>query len=393
MLFVFLILIARLLANVPSQKREAPKGPVLLWRQPYRDTGFSGGTVLFTGPEGALFARCTDGDASETLCMLDADTGALRWTWNTQFEAPEMLQRCSRQTPAVYNQALFLSTGKGIYTLQLQNGSTMMKKHLAFSSHFRQIGSSVLCVCNRQDARVAQIMLVDMCSGKQTLLYQMQEQNQLLAQVLAATCQREPNGDTLLYWTYQRLSPEDGAQQNWLFGYNLSQKRLLFSQAQVMEDPNPYAPVLYEDLVLLESKNRLTAVNRYTGLLQWQSAKSGSDWQQIQLCGPYLVLTDALNGRIMAFQPDSGARVWETELGGACSLPQELDGILYTVNQDNGRMYALRLYDGTPLWQMESPDLYAPPYAGFCFALGMDRTRRRLYVSSYLAAYCYQLDP
>jgi outer membrane protein assembly factor BamB len=391
MMFVFLILMDGLLAIVPPQKKGTKMELPLLWRQPFCYPPYTGAQIWYVGPDGVLLAQHSELDVSDTLMMLDLNTGTCLWRWQDFYEHPTTLLKVGRQKPALAFPYLFMATGKGIFTLDLQNGKTMMQRHIAFSSSFQQIGRSVLCVQNQQDGRVAQIILVDMLKGAQTLEYQMQTDSTLRSEFDCPNWALETNGDTLLYWSYRRYHLLENQEETSLFAYNLTKKRLLYEKPAHTAAINPYAPVVTDSLIMLEGDHAVIGFQRNNGIERWRTPLSGKDWQQIQLIGRYLVLTDAENGHLLALDPSNGHLCWETDLSGACSLPQALDGILYLVNQENGRLYAVRLSDGVVIWSMESPDLCHDPYAGFSYGLGLDPQQHRLYVSSYLAAYCFQL--
>lgn len=390
-MYVFLILMDGLLAIASPQKKGATKDLPLLWRQPYYNNLFTGAHILHVGAEGVLISQHTDLDQSEKLCMLDADTGTLRWTWSDYFAHPTILLRMSRQQQAVQFPYFFFATGKGNYTIHLQTGKTIMKNTQPFSCTFNKIGNSVLCVQNHHADSIAQIALVDMVSGAQTLIYETNTPANLSAELDCPAFALEKNGDTLLYWRLRMDQIAENLQETTLFAYNLTQKRLLYQRVFPGTEATTYAPLVCEDLVIIEGQRAIFAFQRQTGKQAWQLATQGQDWQQLQILDGYLVTTDATNGNILALDPKSGALVWEINLAGPCSLPQALEGIIYTVNQKNGLLYAIRLCDGKVLWEMESPDLQISPYSGFSFGIGIDPVHRRLYVSSFLAAYCFQL--
>lgn len=388
MLHIYLILLCGLLANASPQKKGLQKELTLLWRQPFNHNRFTGTSLLYAGETGVLFTQYTDVDESESMCMLDAETGKLSWTWNDYDAHPSTILHCGQQKQVISYPYLFFTSGIGAYTLHVQSGETIMRNPHSFSKAYTQLGNQVLCIQNCAADGIAQVTLVDLLTGTQTPVYKMQAAEQEVLECTAPNCSFADNGDTLVYWMLKRHQIPENQEQNALYGYNLTRKRMIFIHSLVA---TANYTLVYQDLVIVASSTSVIAVNRQTGRLRWTYPNGGNSGQALQILGNALVFTDPIKGTLTALNPENGALRWETSVHGTCARPQELDGVIYTVNQDNGFLYAVDLQRGTLLWHLASPDLTNDPAAGFSFGLGLDKVRRRLYVGSFLAAYCYQL--
>ncbi len=388
MLHVYLILLCGLLANASPQKKGLQKELTLLWRQPFNHNRFTGTSLLYAGETGVLFTQYTDVDESESMCMLDAETGKLSWTWNDYDAHPSTILHCGQQKQVISYPYLFFTSGIGAYTLHVQSGETIMRNPHSFSKAYTQLGNQVLCIQNCAADGIAQVTLVDLLTGTQTPVYKMQAAEQEVLECTAPNYSFADNGDTLVYWMLKRHQIPENQEQNALYGYNLTRKRMIFIHSLVA---TANYTLVYQDLVIVASSTSVIAVNRQTGRLRWTYPNGGNSGQALQILGNALVFTDPIKGTLTALNPENGALRWETSVHGTCARPQELDGVIYTVNQDNGFLYAVDLQRGTLLWHLASPDLTNDPAAGFSFGFGLDKVRRRLYVGSFLAAYCYQL--
>jgi outer membrane protein assembly factor BamB len=115
----------------------------------------------------------------------------------------------------------------------------------------------------------------------------------------------------------------------------------------------PNQPVVTETLVYVApGSNTLFALERDTGIIYWQAHAEGCI-QSVPSVAEGLVIMNAEDGSLRAFEAQTGAPCWQRQTGrpGTCfSSPVISNGIIYT-GSTSSRVYAIRLRDGEVVWE------------------------------------------
>jgi outer membrane protein assembly factor BamB len=365
--------------------------PVLSWRHDFETTALTGSQTPILTPSGVLFSQHTDQNTDESLLMLDPETGLTRWTWNQYLNPPTTLLACSRQEPAVYGQDLLFAAGNALYNIDLSDGHTILEQPGEYNPAYKQLGSCLLCTQNRLQDTATRVALLDMVTGNERLLYTHHGLNSAFKAISCPTFALEPNGDTSLYWMYKIYDHQSWKTEAALYAMRLPNHQMRFIKSNISQGSSEYAPLVHDSLIFVEGYREVLAMNRFTGQEIWRTQTDGVGGHQIQMINETLLVSDADHGFLLGLEPKTGVIRWKTQVYGACSMPQYMDGVLYTVSQENGKLYAIQLTDGSILWTLESPDLALHPYATFSYGVGVDRVNRRVFLSSFRAAYCYKI--
>ncbi|MEI6411444.1 MAG: PQQ-binding-like beta-propeller repeat protein [Bacteroidota bacterium] len=366
-------------------------GPVLYWKHDFNTPQLTGSQTPILTSSGVLFSLHTDQNSDESLLMLDPETGLTRWTWNQYLNHPTTILAASRQEPALYNQDLLFAAGNGLYNIDLSDGHTVLKQPGEFNSAYKQLGASILCTQNRLQDTVTQVALIDMMTGNERFLYTHHGLNSAFNAISCPTYAFESNGDTSLYWMYKTYNHQSWKTEASMYALRLPDRQMRFIKSNISQGSNEYAPLVRDSLIFVEGYREVLAMNRFTGAEIWRTQTGGVGGRQIQIIDQILLVSDADHGFLIGLEPKTGVIRWKTQVYGACSMPQYMDGVLYTISQENGKLYAIQITDGSILWTLESPDLALHPYATFSYGVGVDPVNRRVFLSSFRAAYCYKI--
>lgn len=386
---LYLMLLNGCYKNTSSMPEQT--GPVLHWRHDFNTAQLMGSQTPILTSSGVLFSQHIDQNTDEALLMLDPETGFTRWTWNDYLHHPTTLLAGSRQAPALYNQRLLFAAANGLYNIDLHDGHTVLKRSGDYNPAYKQLVSSLLCTYSRTQDSVTRVVLLDMATGNERLLYAQHDINSAFKTISCPTYAITSNSDTSLYWLYKSYDPQTWKTEAALYALHLPDRQILFIRPNVSRGSSEYAPLVFDSLVFVEGYREMVALNRFTGQEIWRTQTDGVGGHQIQIIDQTLLTSDADHGFLLGLAPQTGAIRWKTQVFGACSMPQYMDGVLYTVSQENGKLYAIRLSDGSILWTLESPDLAQHPYATFSFGVGVDSANHRIFLSSFRAAYCYNI--
>lgn len=114
-------------------------------------------------------------------------------------------------------------------------------------------------------------------------------------------------------------------------------------------------PFIDEDVIYgVDSKGRVSALNRLTGKIQWQRKLKESISAGITSEHKMLLLANT-EGEVIALSNTDGSILWRKQLQGEILSAPRTNGKVVAVQTMNGRIYALDAKTGDDLWFYENP--------------------------------------
>ncbi len=213
----------------------------------------------------------------------------------------------------------------------------------------------------------------------------------------------EENGELHAFLQFsENVNINESQSFSYIASYNLTNNSYDFEKTR-LDDTVAHAfshrPVMYQDLMVINSNSELYGVEKMTGKIVWHLdnfQKNGDGMFSYDIYEDKLYAVNALGStnRVMALDPLTGRTLWEDiGHGGSVESIHFLNGVLYFSSRGDGHVYAYDADNGKLLWNLKSPEYESfQGFGGFRVVPGKDGEKGKVIACTYATAYCFEAE-
>jgi outer membrane protein assembly factor BamB len=204
------------------------------------------------------------------------------------------------------------------------------------------------------------------------------------------------------YKNYYLVGSDEQISKSYMGLYNFTQKEWIFEKL-VLGDYNwleGFTPSIINNKVFHTLQSLQGGViecrDLSDGEFIWRKQNSSSQYSTggFIIVGNKMIVMDDGKRELVAYDFNTGNRLWAETSAGTNSYLSELNGVVYYGSSGDGRIHAVDIETGKHLWRLKSYDSYNDERYFFmkqCIVVpGENGKKGKVIVSSYSHAYCYE---
>jgi len=206
-------------------------------------------------------------------------------------------------------------------------------------------------------------------------------------------------GDTMMFIGCNEVDSMGNDQPFWSL-YNKSQKEWEIEKVMIEAETKlallSFNSFYHNDLFYFASFNNIQCWDRFTGELIWKkSFPNGFNSSSIELIPEHNVIVGCNNvENTYCLDMDTGNTIWVNDATSSASRVHYQDDVIYIAGGSSGKFHAIDVVTGEDIWAIKSPDTKHDSQAYFSRQINgipaKDGEKGKIFVSSYLTAYCYE---
>lgn len=206
------------------------------------------------------------------------------------------------------------------------------------------------------------------------------------------------NGDTLFFIGFTDATPVNQTIPFWGI-YNQTQKQWEIEKITVevaQFGGFGHSIYYYQNKFYFTADRRIFCFDRYSGQEIWHKEFDLTfTFSGILMVEEHNILIGTNeNGQTYGLNPDNGNIIWQTTTGGNGSPMHYQENVIYFTSGGNGKLYAIDILTGELLWEVNSPEIEQDDFAIFTSQINgipsQNGEKGKIFVSSYLSAYCFE---
>ena len=207
------------------------------------------------------------------------------------------------------------------------------------------------------------------------------------------------NGDTLLFVGFVESQESTKSISYWSL-YNLTKKEWEIDKIKVNDEEFSSGityNVFYQKNKFYFTSNRsIQCWDRFTGERIWRkNFPNYFMFSSIELIPEHNVIVGCNNvSKTYCLDIDTGNTIWVNDATSSASRVHYQDDVIYIAGGSSGKLHAIDVVTGEDIWEISSPDLEHDSQSYFSRQINgipaKDGEKGKIFVSSYLTAYCYE---
>ncbi|NJN28127.1 MAG: PQQ-binding-like beta-propeller repeat protein [Cyclobacteriaceae bacterium] len=338
------------------------------------------------------------------MSMVSSIDGEVLWTWDDLFAQDKDFDFALSWQ---YGNLLALHSGNRFYTIDLENGNTIIKGFRIYYSlnTMAGIGNRYFIagnfILNSNGNYIGNVYTGKFTEEEDEILlnpkYSLEyvDGNNITGYTGSATpFIDEGSGDTLLIYDYVDALP-DWYGNIFVGLYNCTKSMHVYEKVSLMPKAYSYSsgsPLIYEGRGYFFPAKSITCINLITGERIW--SKSFKEGASNSIIVENVLLSNNEDTYLYGIDPATGRELWKEKSSGTSSRMSYLNGVVYFTGGGDGLLHAVDVATGKHIWKLRSPDLDKNSGAWFARRVsvipGENGKRGKVITSSYLSAFCYE---
>ena len=295
----------------------------------------------------------------EPFQLFDGETGEIIWTWDN----PECIG-IPNEGHVMYNNKLALCDNINVHVLDLDTGNEDWNSQ-EHSNRFRlsQVNDNIYWTYLNKGFKPDTCILVRSGFDNQNWknVFTLVKTNDYNPGIEPPVSWENTNGETVLLFQNRSYNFDIGDGKIDFYAYNIDQESVEWMHEDITLSGNSsiYKPIVYNDRVYFQGSNSLHCFDIASGLLVWERLFAGAGFITCTM----IMAEDRLiaNGDgqdLWALNPETGETIWNNTTIKSHNSGNMIyhDGIIYFSSAGNGTLCAVRLSDGSTIWEEDSPN-------------------------------------
>ena len=307
------------------------------------------------------------------------------------------------QRVQVLDQNVFVNSQIKTYLIDSQNGQTIWKHIIEHGATYSNITFGNIYHGTRDKSNLFNdfsfLTELDKNTGKRDTIYTVAKVNSYEPGIQPPAGWINSTGDSLLIFLVRSLDFGGTLDEQLdIYAYNLTADSIEWQLIDYDIDGSARVgpPLVEDDMVYISGKNTLYCLNAADGSLVWQHRfEDHTDGfteslfiSAIIKVGNRLVISPT-NSNTYCFDAFTGKQLWKKT--DSASSPQNMvhhKGIIYTVGQGNGKLFAIDLETGEHYWRENPPNYRRDSRAGFFNEIALDPETGYIYADDRFFVLC-----
>jgi outer membrane protein assembly factor BamB len=341
---------------------------VVLWQIPInKDTAECVSMKPFVFNDQVLFSDLFYVDGFESLYMVDAKTGALKWKWDPTWPG-ETLSRGSRFAK---DNLFFLTHWGPSYGIDMNTGQNIWENNInsptnTGSPRMNLVGNYLYTEHSAKILKdtASYYVRADIYSGKWDTLFVIKAEEEYRPNLFPPTLWIDPNNDSILIFQNRQWNfpASDGRVD--LLAYNLNTRQFIWETKDF--DPVGNSSVeqlmVYDNKVYLIAERRLYCFDAFTGAVKWHwDVFEPSDnllFTNLVVAEGKIFIKPTNDKRLYGLDPETGLLVFNMQVGSGSVNMTYYNGIIYYASEGNGYVYAIKPSTKEIIWNYGPPNRY-----------------------------------
>lgn len=341
-----------------------------------------------------VFSSRSYTENKEVFRLYNGSTGEIIWTRDDPecFNIPLKAQAKS-------NNKLALCDNANLHVLDLDTGEEMWHS-VEFSNRLRlaEINDNVFWTYIDKGFKPDTCMLIRSEFGMQEWknVLTLTKTNDFHPGIEPPVSWENDNGETILIFQNRSYNFEIGKGKIDLYAFNLDQEVIEWVKEDITESGNSsiYQPIVFDNKVYFQGSSSLHCFDIATGELVWERLFAGAGFltcNMVMTDGRLIANGDAQN--IWALNSSTGETIWHNTTLKSHNAGNMIayDGVVYFTSEGNGTLCAVKVSDGSILWEETTPNYDGWNSAAFLSGIAINEDLGYLYAIDGFYAMCIKL--
>lgn len=308
-------------------------------------------------------------DGFEFLRMVDAKTGAPKWSWDPLWpgETSSRGSRYAKDNVLLLTHwgpyyGIDLNTGQNIWAQKVEENNSLGDNRMNLIGDYIYSEHSARLIVDTTSALVR----ADIYSGKWDTLLVKKMDAGYSPYLLPPSLWVSPQGDSILIMQNRQWNFPNSDGRVDLLALNLKTHEVIWEvkDFDTVGNSSVEPPFIYENKVYVLAEKTMYCFDAATGVINWHwnvpQSYDNLMFTNIIAAEGKLFVKPSIERKLYGFNPNTGAVVANIATGSGSVEMTYYNGIIYYTSQGDGYIYAIKPSTGEMIWHYGSPNRNKP---------------------------------